>query len=137
MGANPLLDPEKPVVFFDSGCLLCQRSVQFLLKYEQLPLYYAAFTSAVAVELLPAKDRIDPATFVLYYKGRTFYKSRAFFEVMRFMPWYWRWLRFFRLLPRALIDRIYDWVANHRLAWFGRADSCVPATPEQAARIFE
>jgi predicted DCC family thiol-disulfide oxidoreductase YuxK len=40
-------------------------------------------------------------------------------------------------VPRPLRDLVYDWVARHRYAWFGKRESCMVPTPELRARFLE
>jgi predicted DCC family thiol-disulfide oxidoreductase YuxK len=40
-----------------------------------------------------------------------------------------------RLLPMRFTDAVYDTVARHRIAWFGRSDICLRPTPDVSARL--
>ena len=49
-----------------------------------------------------------------------------------------RWLAaLLRAVPRRLRDGVYDFVARHRYAWFGRVDACRLPPPEVRARFLE
>ena len=80
LGADFLLAATKPIVFFDSNCLLCSRVVKILLKNDQQKLYYAGFETAIARKLLPENLHHEPQTIVLYSGGEVIIKSRAIFK---------------------------------------------------------
>jgi predicted DCC family thiol-disulfide oxidoreductase YuxK len=41
----------------------------------------------------------------------------------------WSLMAVFRILPRDLRDRLYDFLARNRFRWFGRRKTCLLATP--------
>jgi predicted DCC family thiol-disulfide oxidoreductase YuxK len=49
----------------------------------------------------------------------------------------WSWLTIFRVLPGAIRNWLYDFVARHRYQWFGRYDTCLIPTPDQRARFID
>ena len=55
---------------------------------------------------------------------RIYSRSDAATAILRDLGGGYRLLALFRLLPRALRDAAYDWVAAHRYRWFGKLDAC-------------
>jgi predicted DCC family thiol-disulfide oxidoreductase YuxK len=47
----------------------------------------------------------------------------------------WRGVSWLRLLPRALRDAVYDFVAKRRYRWFGKLEACALPAPEQSDRF--
>ena len=47
-------------------------------------------------------------------QGHLFVKSSAVSEVLKSARWYAQPLRIFFILPKGLLDIVYDWVARHR-----------------------
>jgi predicted DCC family thiol-disulfide oxidoreductase YuxK len=41
------------------------------------------------------------------------------------------------LVPRPVRDAGYDFIASHRIRWFGRGTDCVVPTAEQRARSLD
>lgn len=126
-----------PVVLFDGPCILCQRSVRFLLRHEREPrLSFASLQSGTAQQLLekyPLPSGTD--AMVLIEEGQLSIGSEAALRLCRYLKAPWRWLGVFRHLPGWLHQPVYRWIARHRYAWFGRDESCPLPDPEQADRF--
>ena len=137
MGTYPLLVAEKPIVFFDTNCLLCSRFVKILLKYDKQKLYYSGFESALAGKYLSASLRHKPETIVFYQDNVLHFKSEAVFKIISHLRYPWPLLSIFNLLPTAFNNMLYSWVARKRLVWFGQSENCFMPTPEQKSRFFE
>lgn len=115
--------PDK-VVVFDTSCLLCSKFIRVLLKNDQGTLHYTGFESAFSMGYLPVALRTEPETVVFYEQGKFLLKSQAVFSILQYLRLPYRWLRIFRFLPKALLDKVYDWVARRRYRWFGRSTTC-------------
>ena len=137
MGANPLLIVDKSIVFFDANCLLCSRFVKILLKYDKQKFYYSGFETEVAKNILSESLRHQPQTIVFYQDEESLVKSKAVFKIIKELSFPWPILGVFSILPTSLTDHIYNWVAGHRIAWFGRSETCFIPTTEQKSRFFE
>ena len=137
MGSRPVLISDKSVVFFDANCLLCSRFIKLVLKSEKGGLFYSGFDSRLANEILPSKMRVQPSTVVYSNHGKLLFKSEAIFSILRELRFPWPLLRIFRVLPTALNDSIYDFIAKNRISWFGRSETCFLPNQEQKARFID
>ncbi|HHB90289.1 MAG TPA: thiol-disulfide oxidoreductase DCC family protein [Anaerolineae bacterium] len=129
-----------PLLLFDGECNLCSGTVRWVLRHERGPaLRFAALQSKTGAAILDdfdlPRDVMD--TLVLVEGGRAYVKSEAVLRLARYLRWPWSWLRVGRLLPRAWRDALYDYVARHRYAWFGKSPVCLIPTPELADRFFD
>lgn len=130
--------PYDKVLLFDGACVLCARSVRFVLARERRSVirFVAAQTPAGQAMLdhfgLPLTDW-DSVVFV--EGGRPRFKSDAFFAVVRHLRQPWPLLRVFRVLPNGVRDWVYDRVARNRYDWFGKREACFVPRPDQAGRF--
>ncbi len=125
-----------PVVFYDGDCGFCNRSVQFILRYERADvLRFAALQSAFAQSFFRERKLPEPdmSTFYFFDGKRLHSKSRAAFHVLKYLHWYWRLLGVFRLLPPALSDKFYDFIAARRKRIAG--EFCTLPSPAQRKRF--
>ena len=76
-------------------------------------------------------------TIVLWEAGKIWSKSTAVLRIARGLRFPWSLCYAFVAVPRPLRDLVYDWVARHRYAWFGKRESCMVPTPELRARFLE
>jgi predicted DCC family thiol-disulfide oxidoreductase YuxK len=133
------------LLLYDGECALCNRVVQFVLRFDRHDRFrFASLQSTPAAAVLNRFGLIplDEATF---YIVRGFgssapdllAKSRAVLFLLGALGWPWRLAMAVRLLPVAWLDRCYDVLARHRYAWFGREDHCLLPTDQFRARFLE
>jgi predicted DCC family thiol-disulfide oxidoreductase YuxK len=133
-----------PVVIFDGWCPLCVGSVRFVLRKDRRALYrYAALDSEAVHELLETCSA-DPAdlatvrdgsTVALAHGGRVYTKSDAALRIASGLPFPWKLLGAFRLVPRFVRDRVYLAVASRRHAVWGKLAACHVPTETEADRF--
>lgn len=126
---------EGPVVLFDGVCTLCNRTVDFIMRHDRARQYrYGSLQSSSGRRLLEkfnlGEDVLD--SIVVIDEGRVYRKSEAALHVARGLDAPWRFVSMLSVLPRGLCDRVYDWIARHRYAWFGKRDTCrIPSDAEK------
>lgn len=135
----------RPIVLFDGECGLCHRFVRFaLLRDTSARLRFAPLggetarreSAALASRGVPLESLADST--VVLAGGEALLRSRAVARVMVELGGPWRLLgALLRLVPRALADRGYDFVAVRRARWFARPDSACPLLPAALARRIE
>lgn len=124
-----------PVVLFDGVCNLCNRAVDFIIRHDRArQLRYGSLQSSHGRMLLEEAglppDHLD--SIVVVDGGKVHRKSEAALHIARYLDAPWRFVTVLRLLPRRFRDGVYDWIANHRYAWFGKKDTCrVPTEGER------
>lgn len=132
------MEPAKSVLLFDGVCNLCNSSVNFILARDPKAKFrFASLQSDEGQELLQAfEDRpSDLSSVVLIEDGQLYARSDAALRVARQLSGGWPLLYAFIVLPRALRDAVYDWVARNRYRWFGKRDSCMMPSPELRNRF--
>lgn len=128
------------VVVFDAQCLLCNGWVQFLLRHDRHGrIRFASMQGATGQRLLAAAGlQVDGLQTLLLVDGaRHWQHTAAIFRVLHALGWPWRlaWLGW--LVPSALRDAAYRWVARNRYRMFGRADACLLPQAQHAARFLD
>jgi predicted DCC family thiol-disulfide oxidoreductase YuxK len=134
------MPPER--LFYDGSCALCHWAVRFVLArdpegraFRFAPLDSEAFRGAV-----PEAVRASlPDSFVIETTdGRLLTRSAAVLCVLDRLGGPWRILgRVARVVPRALLDGVYDFVARVRYRVFGREPEACPAIPKELRSRFE
>lgn len=121
---------EQAVLVYDSTCLLCSRSVQFILKYDtNTHFLFSTFQSEFS-----KKHSLSPDSVVVVTPNeRLLQRHHAVRYVITQLPKL-RWLRFvFVLTPSFLQKGIYVLVVKNRKRWFG-SHSCM--LPHQISERF-
>ena len=131
-------DADSPLILFDGECNLCNGFVQFVIRRDPRARFrFAALRSAAgrrALEQAGVQAEL-PDSIVLISAGRVRVRSAAALAILRGLGWLWPLTSVFLLVPRPLRDAVYDWVARHRLRWFGRQRSCWVPTAALRARF--
>ena len=123
--------PDK-VVLYDGVCGLCNRGVNFLLRFDPEPGEFrlAALQSEAGRSLLSrhGRDESDLSTIVLVEGDTIHVKSTAVLRIGRRLQdgvGAFRVLADLALLvPLSLRDVVYDLVASNRYSFFGKLDVC-------------
>jgi predicted DCC family thiol-disulfide oxidoreductase YuxK len=133
--------PQPEMLFYDGHCALCHRSVKFVLKHDRsgklcrfAPLQGPTFEARV-----PAEKRagLPDSVVVLTNDGALLVRSDAFLHVLLRLGGGWRSLAaVISVIPRAVRDAAYDFIARVRYRVFGtREDSCPVMAPDLRARF--
>lgn len=128
-----------PVVLFDGVCNLCHAAVRFIIRNDPEAVFrFASLDSAAGRRRLAAVAAeaegagAEDGSVVLIEDGRAWRRSEAALRVATRLGLPWRMAAALRVLPSAVRDGVYDFVARRRYRWFGRKDRC-PA-PDAALR---
>lgn len=136
--APPAVMPS--IIVFDGVCHLCNGWVRFLLRHDRRARFrFASMQSGAGRGLLAAHgiDPDDPASFLLLEAGIARTDSDAILRVLAALGWPWRAAALLRIVPSALRDPVYRWIARNRYRLFGRRDACSMPSPETAARFVD
>lgn len=130
---------ERPIVFFDGVCVLCNRFVDFLFRADHKgQIRFASLQGETARKRLPTPELTSEnyRTVILLDKTGVYTRSTAVLRILRQLGWPWKLLSVFFLVPRNLRDLIYTLVASQRYRWFGKNKTCrrIP-TAEQSRRF--
>jgi len=121
-------DDKAKIIFYDGNCLLCNRSVEFIIRRDPGKQFrFSHLQTDYARRLLKGRSfdkNAIPDSIVLYEKGSLYLKSTAALRIARHLSGLWPILYIFILIPALLRDGLYDFIARHRYRWFGEVKSC-------------
>jgi len=129
---------DSAIVLFDGVCNLCTASVRFMIRRDPAGrLRFATLQSATGQGLLERHHLPTDAleTFVVVAGDRSYTRSDAALEVARRLRTPWPLVVVLKVIPRAIRDFVYSWVARHRYRWFGRTDQCMVPTGKLLERF--
>jgi predicted DCC family thiol-disulfide oxidoreductase YuxK len=126
----------RPLLLYDGECGLCDRSVQFILRRDRAGRFRFAPLQAPASRALLGELGYDPdaldSVVLVDEDGRPWRESDAAVRTLARLGYPWRAGAALRIVPRALRDAAYRFVARRRMRWFGGADACrLPAAGER------
>ncbi|MBU2166615.1 MAG: DUF393 domain-containing protein [Alphaproteobacteria bacterium] len=137
----PAQPETRPIVVFDTDCVLCSGMVRFVLAHERGPeLLFAGAGSATGIALAERHGftRADlNDTFLVIEEGRALTRSEAGIAIARRLRRPRRWLAALKVIPRPIRDAVYGFVARHRYQWFGRSPFCLVVEPRHRSRFID
>ena len=135
-----------PIILYDGVCGLCNGLVQFLLKHDKNSrLRFASLQSDFAAKVLQ-RHGIDPKDLdtvhvIENYEQpgeRVLQRSDAILRAGRELGGFWSAsATVAKVIPRALRDVIYRFVARNRYRVFGKYDTCMLPEPNQRSRFLD
>lgn len=136
------------LLLYDGDCGFCARSVQFVLRHEgaHRTLRFASLQSPTGAAVRARHPELNAVDSVIWYEpggggeGRdlVLVRSRAVLRVLGYLGGVWSWLGWLaRLVPRAIRDYAYDFIARHRHQLIRGAPACVIPTAEQRPRFVD
>jgi predicted DCC family thiol-disulfide oxidoreductase YuxK len=133
------------LVLYDGVCGLCSRLLQFVLTHDHRAVFtFASLQSATGRAMVGRSggnpDELTSFCVVANYRtgrARMFSRSSAALFVARELGWPWKAAVLMHALPVAILDFVYDVVAQNRYRVFGRYEQCLPPRPEFRDRFIE
>lgn len=130
------------MVFYDSGCGLCHRTVRFAIARDRDGRHFrfAALGGEAFRRLVPEAQRagLPDSIVVLTPDGTLLARSAAVIHILERIGGPWRLLgSMLELVPRGIRDAGYDGVARARHRLFRRPAEACPVTPPELRSRFE
>jgi predicted DCC family thiol-disulfide oxidoreductase YuxK len=133
------------LVLYDGVCGLCSRLLRFLLAHDHRAVFaFASLQSGTGTAMVERyggnPDELTSFYVLASYRtghARMFSRSSAALFVAGELGWPWKAAVLMRILPTALLDRVYDVVARNRYRVFGRHEQCLTPRPEFRTRFVE
>lgn len=130
---------DKPILFFDGICGLCNTSVDFVLARDKKGrLLYSPLQGETAKQLLSEKEihNLDTVVFRPAEGSPLYRRSAAIVRLCWLLGFPWNLLGWMLwLIPLPIRDLGYRIVAGSRYRLFGKHETCRMPTPEERARF--
>jgi predicted DCC family thiol-disulfide oxidoreductase YuxK len=127
------LPRDKYLILYDGECNLCHSVVQKIIVYDNKDVFrFLAQNSEkgqIVCQSHGVKNTLE-SIILISPTGIKLEKSAAVFAIAAQLPKRFLWIQCFRIFPKSLCDRLYDYIARKRYFWFGKSASCLLPTPE-------
>lgn len=135
------LPQNKKIILFDGVCNLCNYSVQYVIKHDKQDVFrFVSLQSELGQKIINhigiGQMHID--SIILYEPGIAYYyKSSAALQIAKNLSGIATYSTIFRIIPTAIRNIVYDYVAKNRYKWYGKQESCMIPTPELKSKFLE
>jgi predicted DCC family thiol-disulfide oxidoreductase YuxK len=133
-----VMSADRPVLFYDGVCALCNGAVTFVLKRDKThEVRFAPLQGETAKAFLATHPGFNDIDSMIWADGdRVAVRSDAAIAIGRHVGGVWGVLAAIaRVVPRPLRDALYDFVARIRYKTFGKYDACPIPPPEHRRRF--
>lgn len=134
-----MAENNKPILFFDGHCNLCNGFIDFLVRRDQgRQVLIASLQGKTAQQKLPPEVINSLSSVVLLDgQGHLHFKSSAIFRVVWYVGGLLHIITPFWILPRFFTNWVYDFVALTRYSLFGRRETCRIPTEEERQHFLD
>ena len=133
------LPRDKKIILFDGVCNLCDATVQFIIKKDKKDVFrFVALQSEIGQEIIQyiGIDISKTDSIILYEPGNAYYyKAEAAIKIASELGGVYSLMGAFSILPKAVSNAVYDYVARNRYKWYGKKNECMIPTPEMKAKF--
>ena len=115
----------KNLIFYDDNCVLCNHSIQFLIKKDlQNQFVFAPLQGKLAkksIDLIYIK-KLD--SFVVLSNGNSYVKGKAIKFIIQNLKTlsFYKWVLF---IPNSILDLVYSFIGKIRYKIFGKSKNCL------------
>ncbi len=135
------LPKDKKIILFDGVCNLCNASVQFILKRDKMDRFrFVALQSVLGQKIINhiGIDTKKADSLILYEPGKAYYsKASAVLKITKELGGFYNLMSVLTVLPKAIQNYIYDYIAKNRYRWYGKKDTCMFPTPELESKFLQ
>ncbi len=134
----------RAIVFYDGICVLCSRTIRFLSKRDKKRLLTFATLQGDTARAILQNNQPDTrhsewsVVFVRNAGGskeEVFFRSTAILMIFDTLGGAWRMVSWLKVIPLAIRDSVYRWLARNRYKWFGQYNQCPVPEPEWRDRF--
>ncbi|MFN5182279.1 MAG: DCC1-like thiol-disulfide oxidoreductase family protein [Bacteroidota bacterium] len=127
---------EKPIVFFDGVCGLCNSSVDLLMKEDRINvLLFAPLQGETAKNSLPPEIIKNLKSLVFYKNNCVYTQSDAVIEIGKAIGGFWGLSFLLKVIPKFARNLFYNLIAKNRYKWFGMKETCRMPTKDERERL--
>lgn len=133
-----------PVLLYDGACGFCAESVQLVLRHERRGrVRFAPLQGVFAASVRSRHPELQSVDSMLWVEpaesgaDRVFVRSAAVLRLASYLGGVWRVLLLGYLLPTAVRDGLYDFIARHRHQVAGTRNTCVVVPPNLRDRFLD
>lgn len=131
--------PEK-LVIYDGHCVICNGSVRSIASNDVTDSIKFTHTETALSKRLSNKfpSYVDPSASVVFIdQGSVYTMSDAVIKIAKYLRFPYNLLRFYKILPKGIRDKIYRFVANNRYRFFKRREQCILPGPKLRSKILD
>ena len=130
----------KSIIIFDGICMLCNNSVDFIIKHDRERKFkFAALQWDASIKILSDKKLNQTAnnSIILIENQKIYTSSTAVLRILKRLPLPYYLMYGLIIIPPFIRNPIYNLISKKRYKWFGKKDSCTLPSKEPSERFLQ
>lgn len=128
----------KQLILFDGVCNFCDQTINKIIKADKNNVFvFAPLQSNVgreAIKHIGVNPSVD--SIILYHPDIAYFtESDAALEIAKQLGGIYSLLQLGAILPKALRNKIYQYIAKNRYKWYGKKDECMIPSAELRSKF--
>ena len=130
---------DKPIIFFDGVCGLCNKFVNYLIDADKNKLFHFSPLQGETAKSFIEDMSSNDLEWTMFYADEAGIhdKSTAALKILKKLGGFWSVSGLLIYIPKFLRDSVYEFIAANRYKWFGKNDSCRIPTQEERDRFLK
>jgi predicted DCC family thiol-disulfide oxidoreductase YuxK len=118
---------------------MCNNCVKYLIKLDKDEVFKFSSTNGVTAKKIFEKytDQLEEIDSIVFYNKNIFVKSEAIINIIYELGGVYKLSLLFRILPKKILNILYDYIASNRNRWFGKLDKCSIAEKKNISRFLD
>jgi predicted DCC family thiol-disulfide oxidoreductase YuxK len=126
----------KQVIFYDGVCGLCEKFIDFVIRYDSKRKFmYAPLQGKTAQKLSIGLETSNSV--LLWQDGQIKDQSNAAIHIICQLKWWFKPTKVFLLVPVCIRNWVYTFIAKNRYKWFGKHEQCRIPTQEERSYFLD
>ena len=121
------------IILFDDDCLVCNRTLQFILKHDDEHYHFAGLQSEIGQQLIERFQLQNIDSVILIEDDKAYTQSTAVWKIASHLNGFWRLGVLLAVVPKPIRNLGYNIVAKNRKKI--PLKQCVLLTPAQRKRF--
>lgn len=135
----PNIPKDKKIIVFDGVCVLCNRYVKFIARHDKKDCFrFVTIQNKEMLKKFNLKNnmKINPQSILLInHDNSVKTKSLAIISILSKLSFPFYLFKILKILPRNILDSIYDFIAAKRYKFFGKIENCSLINSSEANNI--
>lgn len=128
------------IILFDGVCILCNSSVQYIIRHDPKAVFSFATLQSDTGQLLLQKFNLPQQhlnSIILIQDDIAYQKSTAVLKIARQLSGAVKIFYGFIIVPAFIRDAVYTFIARNRYKWFGQKNECMIPGPALQKRFLK
>jgi predicted DCC family thiol-disulfide oxidoreductase YuxK len=123
----------RALIVIDGKCILCNNWSKFICRFDRVGYFKITQSQSKLGESIIQHFNLPSnlPTILFIHEGQIYQESTAVIKILSKLKPTLKLITVLELIPSAIRDSLYKWIAHNRYRFFGQSMTCMLLTPRQ------